>query len=208
MARSLKHVGQIINTQKRVVVVFREIPDEPNSCLVVDTDALVDWMHQDVINAVESPGAQASANFYDYANRAMFTDGTNMLQGLHRRNLLMKQPTSNIMMTPDRTNKIRLDELNTLIREQTGDAPVVKPDDSQMQMANKQVDNKPATQPITQSVQAPSDGVISDTDIARGMLTQAEQFEAEAKRLREEAYEMAPETKPKRGRKPKNKETA
>ena len=204
MARSLKHVGQLINTQRRVVVVFREIPDEPESCLVVDTDALVDWMHQDIINAVESPGAQAAANFYEYAQRSVFTDGTNMLQGLHTRRLLQKQATSNVMMTPDRSSKIRLDELNTLIREQTGNAPAVKPDDTQMAMANKQVNESVDTAPV---MQAPQDGVISDADIARGMLTQAEQFEAEAKRLREEAMAMAPELKPKRGRKKKS-ETA
>lgn len=203
MARSLKHVGQLINTQRRVVVVFREVPDEPHSALVVDTDGLVDWMHQDIMNAVESPGAQAAANFYEYANRAMFTDGSNMLQALHKRGLLNKVSTDNVMMTPDRQNKIRLDELNNIVREQTGNAPVVKPDDTQMTMANKQVEN---SAPV--AAQPAQDGVISDADIARGMLTQAEQFEAEAKRLREEALTMAPELKPKRGRKAKSETTA
>ena len=33
------------------------------------------------------------------------------------------------------------------------------------------------------------------------MLSQADTYEAEVKRLREEAYNMAPELKPKRGRK-------
>jgi len=197
MARTLKHVGQLINTQRRVVVVFREIPGEPDNCLVVDTDGLVDWMHQDIINAVESPGAQAAANFYEYAQRSVFTDGSNMLQALHKRRLLQKQSTSNVMMVPDRNSKIRLDELNTLIREQTGDTDVVKPDDTQMEMANKQIQDESA------AIQSPSDGVINDVDIARGMLSQAEQFEAEAKRLREEAIAMAPELKPKRGRKTK-----
>lgn len=197
MARSLKHVGQLINTQRRVVIVFREIPGEPNKCLVVDTDGLVDWMHQDVINAVESPGAQAASNFYEYANRTVFTDGTNMLQALHNRGLLNKQDTSNVMMVPDSNNKIRLDELNTLINEQTGGKPAVSPDDTQMSMANKQVNEA-----ATPAIQAEQHGVINDADIAKGMLAQAEQFEAEAKRLREEALAMAPELKPKRGRKP------
>ena len=52
MSRNIKHVGQILNTQKRCVVVFRELPDDPTNCLVVDTDALPDWMHDDV-NASE-----------------------------------------------------------------------------------------------------------------------------------------------------------
>mgnify|MGYP003669918549 FL=1 len=79
---NLKHVGQLINTQKRCVVMFREIPDDESNCLIVDTDSLVDWMHDDVINAVESPGAQSSIDFSEFAQRRTMTDGTNMLQAL------------------------------------------------------------------------------------------------------------------------------
>ena len=114
----LKHVGQITNTQRRCVVVFREVPDEPENCLIVDTDAPQDWMHDDVINAVESPGAQASPNFYEYAQRSMFTDGFNMLQTMNARNLLQKVRTDNIMMTPNQTSQVKLNELNDIIREQ------------------------------------------------------------------------------------------
>jgi hypothetical protein len=196
MAKSLKHVGQLINTQKRVVVVFREVPDEPDNCLVVDTESLPDWMHDDVIRAVESPGAQNSSNFYDYAGRTVFTDGSNMLQSLHSRGLLQKQATANVMMIPNRSTKIRLDELNTIIREQTGNEPVVSDKTDDLGMAGKDVN---PTAPNTNEV-------ISDTDIAKNMLTQAEQFESEAKRLREEAFDMAPDLRPKRGRKSKSTE--
>lgn len=200
MPNNLKHVGQLINTQRRCVVVFREVPDEPENCLIVDTDALPDWIHDDVINAVESPAAQASANFYEYANRALLTDGSNMLTSLHKRGLLRKHSTSNVMMTPNRSASIRLDELNAIIREQSGDKPAVKKPEDELDMAAK-------TQPARQA-QPAQDQVIDDTDIARNMLTQAEQFENEAKNLREQAYEMAPSLKPKRARKtsPKKQE--
>ena len=185
-----KHVGQIINTQRRCVVMFREVPGEPENCLIIDTDALPDWMHDDVINAVNSPGAQASANFYEYAQRTMFADGSNMLQALHTRGLLRKQPTSNIKMTPNASVAIRLDELNTIIAEQTGGKPAVVPpkDPNALSVAGKKV-NTDAAAPKT----APAaKGVISDEQIAQGMLSQAQQFEAEAKRLREEATALAP----------------
>lgn len=203
-----KHVGQIINTQKRCVVVFREVPDEPQNCLVVDTDALQDWMHDDVINAVESPGSQASPNFYEYAQRAMFTDGTNMLQTLNARNLLQKVATNNIMMTPNQSAKVKLSELNDIIREQNGGAPAVSPekDPNQLEMVGKDVSDMaeefvdPTTPP------APADGVLDDAEVAKGMISQAEYFEGEAKRLRDEAYALDEDLRPKRGR-PK-KETA
>jgi hypothetical protein len=198
---NLKHVGQIINTQRKCVVVFREVPNEEDSCLIVDTDALQDWMHDDIINAVQSAGAQASANFYEYAQRTVLTDGANMLQALHTRGLLRKQKTSNIMMTPNRSAQIRLDELNNIIREQTGGKASVTPPTDQMELAGKQ-QTKTAPAPTAPAVTAKADGVIDDSALARTMLSQAEQFMAEAARLQEQAYEMDPSLKPtKRGRK-------
>ena len=212
---NIKHVGQIINTQRRCVVVFREVPDEPENCLIVDTDALQDWMHDDVINAVESPGAQASPNFYEYAQRSMFTDGSNMLQTMNARNLLQKVRTDNIMMTPNQTSQVKLNELNDIIREQSGGAPVVAPE----LMGEADMQGKDTSPVVTEAVEyaegtkyaeaqtpAPTDGVMGDEDVAKGMISQAEYFEGEAKRLREEAYALDDSLRPKRGR-PK-KETA
>lgn len=194
----MKHVGQIKNTQKRVVVVFRELPGDENSCLVVDTDALPDWMHDNVISAVESPGAQQCANFYEYAQRTVFSDGTNMLNTLHAQKRLSKHATSNIVMTPNNSVKLPLNELNDLIREQTGGKPVVSPDDSQLGVASSDAARKPQA-PATTQKQA--EAIVDNASIAQNMLSQAEQFRAEAERLTNEAYEMDPSLKPKRGRK-------
>lgn len=203
---NMKHVGQIKNTQKRVVVVFRELPGDADHCLVVDTDALPDWMHDNVINAVESPGAQQCANFYEYAQRTVFSDGTNMLNTLHAQDRLSKHATTNIVMTPNNSVKLPLNELNDLIREQTGGAPVVSPDDSQLGVASSDAARKPLEPSTAQQAD-----VVDNTAIAQNMLSQAEQFRAEAERLTNEAYEMEPSLKPKRGRKkaaPKAAETA
>ena len=198
MARNIKHVGHLTNTGKRCVVVFREIPDEPDHCLIVDTDALQDWMHDDVINAVESQGSQAAANFYEYAQRAVFTDGSNMLQAMHIRKLLQKVPTNIVKMTPNNTQSIMLDELNKLIREQNGDKPAIMPqkDPNALDMAHKQTE---AVQPAPQPAPA-QDSVVDNVELAKSMLSQASMFENEAKSLREQAYEMDPTLKPKRGR--------
>ena len=188
---NLKHVGQLINTQRRCVVVFREVPGEPQNCLVVDTDALPDWIHDDVMNAVESTAGQEAANFYDYAARAVLTDGSSMLTSLHTKGLLSKVSTDNVMMTPNRETTIRLDELNNIINQQLG---------------KNAFGEDAATN--TSDTTSESD-VIDDADIAKNMLAQAEQFEAEAARLREEAYDMAPDLKPKkRGRKAKAETSA
>ena len=193
-----KHVGQLINKQKRIVVVFRELPDDPTQCLVVDTDSLPDWMHDNLIDAVESPGAQNSANFYEYEERTIFSDGSNMLQTLHSTNRLQKHATDNVVMTPNNSVNIGLTELNGIIREQNGGAPVVTPPTDQLGMANKTPDME-----IVEDV-TPSDAPdITDVDLAQTMIAQADQFAQEADRLRKEAYELNPDLKPKRGRKSK-----
>lgn len=178
----------LVNTGKRVVVVFRELPDDPTQCLVVDTEAVPDWMHDDIHNAVESPGAQATGNFYEYAERTVFTDGTNMLQTLHTTGRLMKTPTDNVKMTPNNSVSIGLTELNNIIREDT-DKPVVSPPEDEVMMAGKDV---------TESAPAPaaSNDGLTDTDLAKNMLAQAKGFETEAKSLKAQAYELAPGLKP------------
>ena len=164
--------------------MFREIPDDESNCLIVDTDSLVDWMHDDVINAVESPGAQSSIDFSEFAQRRTMTDGTNMLQSLHAQGKLQKQETSNVMMTPNRETQIRLDELNDLISGQKG----------------KQT-TEDSVEPTTSTVEeSTDDGIMNDTVIAANMIAQAKQYEDEAATLRESAYALSPELKPKRGR--------
>lgn len=186
--RALKHVGRLINTDRRVIVVFREIPDEPESCLIVDTDALVDWMHDGIINAVESPGGQASANFYEYASRQSFSDGTNMLNTLHLKGLLRKQATSNVMMTPTTEAKVLLADLNVIINEQNGGAPVVAEAKSTDAVASWE----------TTAPTVPTTEVVDDAALAQKLLAQADQFEAEATRLREEAEQLVPAPAPKK----------
>lgn len=191
---NIKHVGQIINTQKKCIVVFRELPDDPTHCLLVDTDAAPDWMHDDLMKAVEAPGAQSSANFYEYAERTVFTDGTNMLQTLHSTGRLIKFPTDKVAMTPNNSVSVNLKELNDIIRENTDGAPVVSPDDTQIQPAARDLSDVPE---IGGQTDAP---VMEDGDLAKSMIAQAESFLAEAEALKAQAYELDPSLKPRRGR--------
>jgi hypothetical protein len=116
------------------------------------------------------------------------------------------------MMTPNQTSQVKLSELNDIIREQSGGAPVVAPE----LMAEADMQGKDTSPVVTEAIEAetpaptpttaPVDGVLGDDDVAKGMISQAEYFEGEAKRLREEAYALNDDLRPKRGR-PK-KETA
>jgi hypothetical protein len=188
---NIKHVGKT-HTGKRCVVVFREVPDEAHNCLIVDTDALPDWMHDDVMNAVESPGAQQSNDFYEYAERTVLTDGTNMLQALHTTGRLQKVATDQITLTPNNEVSVGLTEINNIVRENKGDKSVVAPSTEQVSMAGKDT-----TAPVMESAAAPrSNAGVSDTDLAKQFLAQAKGYETEAKSLKAQAYELAPGLKP------------
>ena len=194
MSTNIKHVGVLSNTGKKVVVVFRELPDDPSNCLVVDVDALPDWMHDDIINAVEEPGAQNTANFYEYAERKYMADGTNMLQTLHTSGRLNKQPTNNVKMTPNNSDSVGLTELNNLVRENNANAPVVTEPlgDSP---ARKDTTIRNVVEDIAQGPAGTNEG-LDDTAIAKSLLAQAKGFEVEAKNLKAQAYEMVPGLKP------------
>lgn len=212
---NVKHVGQVANTGLKCVVVFREIYDEngnvtdPNHCLIVETERLPDMEHDDMVRVVESPTAQESQEFYNVAHRNMFSDGINMLVKLNKRGYLKKYPTNQIMMTPNSSTSIPLSEINEIVRKQkTG----MSPQDIENSMVDD-TDSAPRTstslsqsQTIDQAVPT-GEEVLNDGALAKTMLEQADTYENEVKRLREEAYAMAPDLKPKRGR-PKAKATS
>ena len=212
---NMKHVGQIANTGMKCIVVFREIYDEngnvqeANNCLVVETERLPDMEHDDMVRVVESPAGQEAGQFYEIAHRSMFADGINMLVKLNHHGYLKKYPTDQILMTPNSSTSIKLSEINEIVRKQnTGMSP--------RDIENSMVDDtdKPArtatslsqSQTIDQAVDT-GEQAIDDSALAQTMLDQAKTYELEVTRLREEAYAMAPDLKPKRGR-PKAKATA
>ena len=189
-----KHVGRIVSTQQRVVVVFRQIPEEPDNCLLVDVEGLDNDMHNDLINEVESIQAQEQDDFANHAHTHFFRDGRKMLETLHNESKFIKLETNKVMMTPDANTNIRLDELNKQL-----DAIKANPnmtEDQFNQLSNINTDAvtvgdeaKPAT------VTTKDDGVLDDFSLAKGYVTQAEGMEAEAKRLREQAYDLVPRRK-------------
>lgn len=118
--QSLKHVGRMKSTNKKVLVAYRTLPGDAYSCLVVATESLDDQFHNAIINLVESPAAQEAYEFAEALDRTQFPDGSRMLPSLHSRGRLIKAPTSQVEMTPTIGVSILLSELNQIIAEQRG----------------------------------------------------------------------------------------
>ncbi len=122
MADIVKHVG--IYGQKKCVVVFREVPEESDQCLIVLSDGLEGRMHDELMAIVEGIEAQTAKDLADVLNRRQFSDGTNMLTQLHYAKRLTKVSTDMVDLTPLPGQRIGLAQLNDELRKiDTGYVP-------------------------------------------------------------------------------------
>ena len=212
----IKHVGR--QGDKKVVVVFREVPEEEHMALVVYPDQLQQTLHDDLMNAIQSVKGQEAKDLGNALHGITGTNGRTILNTIHSERFMKKVRTQDILMIPQPNNPgIRLDELNKIIRDlDTGaDAAAQLADmDANAGLADPQ---KKAKGIAAAAAATGSTGVLTDEAIAQNLVQQAEQMkaqmatlEAEAARLMEEAQSLNPALKPKakRGRKPAAKATA
>ena len=189
----MKHVGKY--GEKPCVVVFREIPNERENCLVIMSDRLDEVKHDNLMNVVQSAEGQEAKEFSEVLNRRQFSSGENMLQQLHAEGKLAKVPVSMVSLTPTPNDSIALAEVNAEIKKLENDPVPPVTDPAHL-----------ADDPAESNVSAPS---VADSDVdspAQGLLLQAELMEqdaeamlAEAKEKKRQAFEMDPSLKPKRG---------
>lgn len=109
----IKHVGK--HNSRKVVILFRKVPEEDHMCLVTYPDALPAHIHDDIMQALESDSGQQAKEFSDYLFRYTLRDGNNALQTLHSEAMIKKVPTNQVIVTPTATSNVRLDELNAIL---------------------------------------------------------------------------------------------
>ena len=208
----MRHVGK--HGDRKVAVVFREVPGEPHMALVVYTEILNRNIHDPLINCIESDIGQSSEDLALALNRTYTTDGQIILQKLHAEGMLKKVNTENIVMTPQPGTMIKLNELNKILDEMKMGEEAVKKlaemDKSMgmqdpMQVAKRMRGDKDAYTPETipgntAPVQASGDA-LGDAAIANNLRQQALRMAAEAKgllaesdRMLKEAESLAPTT--------------
>lgn len=214
----LRHVGKI--GDRKVAIIFREVPGEPHMCLVTYTETLNRHIHDPMMQCIESSIGQASENLADALNRTHTKDGKYILQVLHAEGLIKKVQTTQVVVTPTTGSKIRLDELNKILDEMAqGENAIRKlaeldasrgihPGDP-AEVARLMRNNSPLGIPSV-------NGVLGDKSLAQQRMEQAQRMESEAKgllaeaqRLTAEAEAMDPTLVPprKRGRPAKAKST-
>jgi hypothetical protein len=192
-----RHVGK--HGDRKVAIVFREVPGEPHMCLVVYTELLNRTVHDPLVKCIESDIGQNSKNLADALNRSYTTDGLIILQKLHAEGQLKKVQTEQIVMTPTPGTQIKLNELNKILDEmETGEAAVKKlaEMDNQMGMQDPmQVAKRMRGDMITESATplVASGDALGDDSIANNLRQQAMRMSAEAKGLLAEADRLLQE---------------
>ena len=196
----MRHVGKV--GDRKIAVIFREVPGEPHMCLLVYTEILNAHLHDSLMRCVESDIGQNSENLADALNRSYTVDGKVILQVLHSEGLLKKMQTSQVIMTPQPNTKIKLDELNKILDEMAmGEAAVKRL--AELDASSGLQDPADVARRM-RSPQTATNGALDDLSLAQQRLEQAEKMEreangllAEAKRLKEEAASLNPIIAPK-----------
>jgi len=206
----LKHVGR--HGDRKVAIIFREIPGEEHMCLVIYPDVLPTHFHDTIMKVLESPAGQAESVLANALHRNLLPDGRVILEALHKEGMLKKISTEHVIVTPTPSSSVKLDELNRLVREmEMGDeavkrmreldanAGIVPPEVKRR--AEAEFKSKQANQP---PMAAPTNAALDDKTLAANMLAQAKKMEIEAKglvaeaaRMKKDAERMFPSVTPK-----------
>lgn len=181
MSKITRHVG-IDHLGNKLVVVFREIPDDTDHCLVVESSTLPDIYHDNLMNVVESQESQQTVNLYDVLNRRVFGDGQPMLQTLHVRGLLKKMPVDKVSLVPMPNRKLPLREANAAIN---GTEISTSPVEQESKPA-------PVVAPVEKRELTSEEQVRAE---AENLIAQARLMESDAKSKREQAYALCPDLK-------------
>jgi hypothetical protein len=196
----IKHVGK--HNDRKVLVLYRQVPGEDHMCLVIYPDTLLAHWQDTIQKVVESDVGQTADELAEALHRSFLSDGRPILQTLHNERMIKKIRTADVIMTPRTDSKIRLDELNKMLNEmKLGDAAVKKmaENDAARGLVDPQVKRaaeaefKAGQQAPQAPFQAPQSGALSDRDLAANMVFQAKRMEEEAKAMIAEASRMKKE---------------
>jgi len=210
----LKHIGR--QGDRKVAIVFRQIPGEDHMCLVVYPDVLPVSYHDSLMKVIESEPGQQATELSEVLSRNLMPDGRGMLQALHQEGMLKKVSTNSVIVTPNRTSNVRLDELNKVMTEMAqGEAAVKRLAelDSETGLQPKKrvsptalprelgAPNNSRAQAAVEPLQAATNSALDDSALAANFATQAAQMEAEARgllaeaaRLKEQAEGLTPKS--------------
>lgn len=194
----IKHVGK--HGDRKVAIVFREIPGEEHMCLVVYPETLPVSMHDSLMREIESPHAQTAENLGDALFRSLFPDGRPMLQTFHAEGMLKKVQTKQVVVTPNPSSHVNLEEMNGIIRKmKLGESAIREMADLDK---NRGMSNYKRKDDFGREIGAPMEQVrqgssaVAGSDAARALddVALAADFQKQAERMAAEAQGLLAES--------------
>ena len=174
----LRHIGKMASTDRRLVVVYMQIPGREDHALVVDSDALHPKYHDELMQLVKGEGQKFPVLADLLGRRILSYTNQDMLTSLHQAGKLDAVPVKNVIMLPQPNQAIPLVKLIELMNAANGKAPVAPVAEENLE--NRVIEN--------QNI----DRNNAQYQIAANILEEAKMLEAEAKRKRETAYNTYP----------------
>lgn len=191
----LKHVGRMVKNKRKIIVAYKVVPNEPENCIIVTTENLMAEEHDALMKAVESDAGQNADEFANVMMRSQLPDGRNMLAGFHTTGKMIKVPTKDVEMTPNRNTNILLSDLNEIIAQQKG----VSVEDLAVKPVNAQTKKSQQVETLSNNDLVVSESeIVTDEDLAAKYRSDADKLFKEAKKLREEAEKLSPTKKTKK----------
>jgi hypothetical protein len=194
----IKHVGRIVTTGRKCIIVYRTLPGDAFNSLIVPTETLTESYHDALISLVDSTSAQGSNELSEVLARALFPDGSTMLPSLHAKGFLVKVPTDQVLVTPNPSVSILLSELNQQIAEQLG----VSVQDLSIKSSNSKNPNTEVKEIATATDISPKQEIdvteskdLSDEGLAKKYRSDADRLSKEAAQLRRLAEDLVPTKK-------------
>lgn len=186
----MRHVGKLKHTDSRCVVVMMQIPGREDHALIVESDSLPDHYHQSVMACLESREGQSAESFAsELGRRQIFiTNKGNMsiMQALHEAGFLRPVHIDNVLMTPHPSSAFPLRHvLEQMSKNIPGEKFALDPKNAQNPEKFNPYGHNIAVNNSEERVSA-----------AKGLLLQASLLETDSKKLKEQAYSMAPELRP------------
>ena len=189
----INHVGT--HNNKRVVVVFREIPGEEHMALVLYPDTLQTTVHDDIMKCIESDIGQQAKHLGDAMHRVVGSNGLNLLQSIHNERWMKKVRTQDVILVPVPGKEgARLDEINKIIKAQlAGDKAAARMAEIDATAGLADPDKTAAAKKAVAAITGSGIDTLNDVDLAAGLMDQAAKMQVEVDALTSEVTRLTEE---------------
>jgi len=184
--QNMRHVGKIANTDQKCVVAWMQLPGRETHALCIPTDSLPPRLEQAVMQVLQSPEGQSEEILANILSRRKMPDSPNstLFETLHVGRHMVAVPVTQVIMFPRPNMPFPLADI---LRSQGELVSAVSAGETAARdKFNTHAHNK-ASMNAEQRL-----------GVARNLILEATDLEAVANKKREQAYDLAPELKPKK----------